>query len=1062
MVEQIESVIKAWNLIERIGESDFNKLVKDESVIKFTREIIDVVENNRFIEARFDNLKGKIDDFVLPIYIGAYEGQVLRDALGQDGEGVEPDTKLQFSAILFFNHKSELLRDDSFIPASTVMLGELKDVDVQDAIEKMQSEISDVWDTYIEQDMSFYDKLAEVVKYIQMKFPNASDDIYISKRAIQKIENDHMHSNFSRDFKHILQLKTNELGNLKRYIEGFDGVQFDLEGEGREVYRKILAPNEFPDSRWPSNPKFALSLMQQFAVNLALNDKNDVRTVNGPPGTGKTTLLKDVFANITVQQAEKMAEFSDPNDLIVKGEHFGWDSESSQFHVDWHLDKKLEGYGIVVASSNNKAVENISQELPKTPELLENDAFSIDYFSRAYSKFYDAPAPEETWGFFSGTGGNSNNVGKLIDAIKGLIDEAGEAEPIDWGEARKQFKVTLRKVREIKQETQKWVEVIWQHEGVDVAAIEREINDRRQQVIDVSGELAGLYAEQSDLQDTNSNVGLFGKLFKKKDSNFEQKHALNNRIKQLENLKQQFEQQIVLLEQRKASNGLYEEALAYFENKGVQVLDQNFWDNSNDDIQLSMLWFDNEFRTLQSRLFVEAMRLKKAAIIAIIQKSDKNPFTHVLTQTWKHRAAISRSGNQGVLKHTWDMIQFLVPVISSTFASFGNFFAELSTGALDHVFIDEAGQALPGYAAGAFWRAKRIMAVGDPYQIAPVQAVDPVMLGLIKDYYGLNEVIYTNPNTSVQTLGDRASQYGAKLDESWVGVPLWAHRRCIEPMFSIANRISYHDKMVQAAGHDVGASHWFDVQGKATRKQYVPEHGEMLMKAIEKRLSLEPKVELNEIFVISPFKVVENEVTHLLKPTTISNEDFASWHKNNVGTVHKFQGKEAKIVFFMLGGDDTMGGSVTWATTEPNLLNVAATRAKEEFYVIGDKHAFGQYGNLDIVVNMIDKFEVSDKWADVKNEMAQLTFEKSDGLVNVPVWYNQPKGNNKPKLAYIIVDDRRYYPKVDAENPGYWLIDVNDLGKDYDIHQDYVQADLNKVTFNGTLAELKTLGRVKA
>ena len=48
----------------------------------------------------------------------------------------------------------------------------------------------------------------------------------------------------------------------------------------------------------------------------------------------------------------------------------------------------------------------------------------------------------------------------------------------------------------------------------------------------------------------------------------------------------------------------------------------------------------------------------------------------------------------------------------------------------------------------------------------------------------------------------------------------------------------------------------------------------------------------------------------------------------NVGTVHTFQGKEAPIVFFVLGADRQSSGAARWAVTEANIMNVAATRAK--------------------------------------------------------------------------------------------------------------------------------------
>lgn len=78
----------------------------------------------------------------------------------------------------------------------------------------------------------------------------------------------------------------------------------------------------------------------------------------------------------------------------------------------------------------------------------------------------------------------------------------------------------------------------------------------------------------------------------------------------------------------------------------------------------------------------------------------------------------------------------------------------------------------------------------------------------------------------------------------------------------------------------------------------------------------------------------------------------------NVGTVHTFQGKEAKIVYFVLGADTDSKGAAKWAVTEPNMMNVASTRAKEEFYVIGDKKLYASLGSkvANTTISIIDEY----------------------------------------------------------------------------------------------------------
>ena len=53
---------------------------------------------------------------------------------------------------------------------------------------------------------------------------------------------------------------------------------------------------------------------------------------------------------------------------------------------------------------------------------------------------------------------------------------------------------------------------------------------------------------------------------------------------------------------------------------------------------------------------------------------------------------------------------------------------------------------------------------------------------------------------SVQNLADGANVLGANVpvggQTQWIGSPLRVHRRCVDPMFTIANAIAYQNKMI--------------------------------------------------------------------------------------------------------------------------------------------------------------------------------------------------------------------------------------------------------------------------
>ena len=63
--------------------------------------------------------------------------------------------------------------------------------------------------------------------------------------------------------------------------------------------KSILSPENYPQAIWPDADKHALVHSQQLAIN-AIYDKllnsSGIFSVNGPPGTGKTTLLRDIIA----------------------------------------------------------------------------------------------------------------------------------------------------------------------------------------------------------------------------------------------------------------------------------------------------------------------------------------------------------------------------------------------------------------------------------------------------------------------------------------------------------------------------------------------------------------------------------------------------------------------------------------------------------------------------------------------------------------------------------------------------------------------------------------------
>lgn len=196
--------------------------------------------------------------------------------------------------------------------------------------------------------------------------------------------------------------------NLKAYLGAWVPPLRSNILEDTSVLESALRPLSTPLARWPSNGRHPLALLQQVGVNLAFSKTTPegIIGINGPPGTGKTTLLRDVLANVIADRATALLGFADPEDAF---EHSG---EKLMVGGSWlhlyRLHSSLRGFEMVVASSNNKAVENVSAELPGLAQIAD-DAPHLRYFKTLSDTLHGS----ETWGAIAAVLGNAQNKSKF-------------------------------------------------------------------------------------------------------------------------------------------------------------------------------------------------------------------------------------------------------------------------------------------------------------------------------------------------------------------------------------------------------------------------------------------------------------------------------------------------------------------------------------------------------------------------------------------------------------------------------------------------------------------------
>ncbi len=172
---------------------------------------------------------------------------------------------------------------------------------------------------------------------------------------------------------------------------------------------EIFSINNAPLGKWPS--RFMPVFMQQMAINLAIGKGNTesfkvngkIFSVNGPPGTGKTTLLKEIVVNNIIERARILAKYDNPEDAFEKKKFLCGDKENfaySSYTRHWYKlkDDNINDYSILVTSSNNAAVENISKELPKSMlddlKPLKDDSEELKELLLETEKLFDVEQSE--------------------------------------------------------------------------------------------------------------------------------------------------------------------------------------------------------------------------------------------------------------------------------------------------------------------------------------------------------------------------------------------------------------------------------------------------------------------------------------------------------------------------------------------------------------------------------------------------------------------------------------------------------------------------------------------
>lgn len=137
--------------------------------------------------------------------------------------------------------------------------------------------------------------------------------IEVSPRRAYDPEADFLNSFLADDLDRVARSMRSGTGQaLASYLtEQPDNPRLDVRDLANlDAVLAMLAPAHVPAGRWPTDPEHALSTSQQLAVNQILADPVGLFGVNGPPGTGKTTMLRDLVAAQVVERSRRLSDLT--------------------------------------------------------------------------------------------------------------------------------------------------------------------------------------------------------------------------------------------------------------------------------------------------------------------------------------------------------------------------------------------------------------------------------------------------------------------------------------------------------------------------------------------------------------------------------------------------------------------------------------------------------------------------------------------------------------------------------------------------------------------------------
>ncbi len=292
----------------------------------------------------------------------------------------------------------------------------------------------------------------------------------------------------------------------------------------------------------------------------------------------------------------------------------------------------------------------------------------------------------------------------------------------------------------------------------------------------------------------------------------------------------------------------------------------------------------------------------------------------------------------------------------------GDFLPDYLYGLIDLLIVDEAGQVTPEIAGASFALAKRALIIGDTAQIEPIWSVPSRIdignlrqAGLIgdddngPDLAAFIETGRAASSGSVMKIAQYASRYHQDADLER-GLMLYEHRRCFDEIVGYCNDLCYRGKLQPKRGpkseacktDGLPALGYLHIDGRcdsiaggSRRNAFEAETiARWLADRQEELLASYPGKALADIVgIVTPFAGQARAIT-----SALGRQESLAGANMTIGTINTFQGGQRPVILFSPTYSKHADGA--FIDAKASMLNVAVSRAMNSFLVFGDMDCF--------------------------------------------------------------------------------------------------------------------------